>query len=167
MQTLPNCDMIWGVNGHFYLFGGIASLVLHGALLGVLALTVGESPSSADAVLAAGPETVPDAVTPAAATASVARPSVSPSGVPATAAASSPPLSASPAERKRLARETPPVPAEEWREYVVRPGDTLTLLARRTGTSFTEIARANKKTVAALSRLKVGQRIKLPPVPAD
>ena len=50
----------------------------------------------------------------------------------------------------------------EWATYVVKRGDTLTGLVRDTGCTLEQVAQKNGKSVKALARLKVGQRIKLP-----
>ena len=55
-----------------------------------------------------------------------------------------------------------PEPPTEWATYVVKRGDTLTGLVRDTGCTLEQVAQKNGKSVKALARLKVGQRIKLP-----
>ena len=47
-------------------------------------------------------------------------------------------------------------------EYTVKSGDNLTVIAKRAGCTFTEIAAANGKSVKELTNLRVGQVIKLP-----
>ena len=46
--------------------------------------------------------------------------------------------------------------------YVVKSGDTLTALSHRFKCSLDELAQLNGKTVKALSRLTIGQRLKVP-----
>lgn len=47
------------------------------------------------------------------------------------------------------------------KEYVVKKGDNLTLIARRSGCSLEELAKLNNTTVKKLSNLWVGQKIKV------
>ena len=49
-----------------------------------------------------------------------------------------------------------------YMEYTVKSGDNLTVIAKRAGCTFTEIAAANGKSVKELTNLRVGQVIKLP-----
>ena len=47
-------------------------------------------------------------------------------------------------------------------EYTVKSGDNLTLIAKKAGCTFTELAALNGKSVKELTNLKVGQILKLP-----
>jgi LysM repeat protein len=55
-----------------------------------------------------------------------------------------------------------PVQDPQQREYVVVAGDTLTSIARRYGLTPAELARHNNIDVNGI--LRVGQRLKLPPL---
>lgn len=49
----------------------------------------------------------------------------------------------------------------DFKIYVVRPGDNLTRIAEKDKSTFEELAKLNDTTVKKLSRLRVGQKIKL------
>lgn len=59
------------------------------------------------------------------------------------------------------AQEVKPSPAAPT-DYVVVSGDNLTVIARRFGVTPAEIAEANGKNLKQMSRLLVGQRIRIP-----
>ncbi len=60
-------------------------------------------------------------------------------------------------------------PAEElsegWKTYKVKPGDSLTRIARSCGMTVQELAKANKLSPTA--NLRLGQTLKIKDVPAD
>ena len=162
-------------SGGRWLFAFVASVAVHAVVLGLLLAPGcgggGSSPSDTDDV----PETVEkidDAPTvteeqrsydPAAVLSpdsmseprSAARPST-----PSAARPSNPPAArpaSQPTARPTAAPSTDAVPAV----YVVKQGDNLTKIARQFGTTAEAIAKANGKSVNAMNKLWVGQKIKL------
>jgi peptidoglycan hydrolase-like protein with peptidoglycan-binding domain len=70
---------------------------------------------------------------------------------------------AGPATLAALAARHRAAPSDPRRTYVVQPGDSLTALAARFGTTVSVLARANKLDIA--SALLIGTRLKLPASP--
>lgn len=101
---------------------------------------------------------------PAAATASptrttvaqTARPSARPTDTPPPAASATAPASVAPTP----AGTATPEPAETFRTYTVKPGDTLSAIAAKFGTTSRAIADLND--VAVSSTLRIGQVLKIP-----
>lgn len=149
------------MNGINWLGALTISVVVHVAILSAMVLT---SPSPVaddlDLSIAEGEEAgvLPDE-------APVANPEVS-------AKAEAPTKPESPAKvEKPVKIEVPAKPSTTVRptaadagymEYTVKSGDNLTVIAKRAGCTFTEIAAANGKSVKELTNLRVGQVIKLP-----
>lgn len=149
------------MNGINWLGALTISVVVHVAILAAMVLT---SPSPVaddlDLSIAEGEEAgvLPDE-------APVANPEVS-------AKAEAPTKPESPAKvEKPVKIEVPAKPSTTVRptaadagymEYTVKSGDNLTVIAKRAGCTFTEIAAANGKSVKELTNLRVGQVIKLP-----
>lgn len=59
------------------------------------------------------------------------------------------------------AADTGPVPVADKKYYTVKAGDNLTKIAKLDGSTLAELAELNDKSIKELSRLKVGQRIKV------
>lgn len=149
------------MNGINWLGALTISVVVHVAILAAMVLT-SPSPAADDLYLhlAEGEEAgvLPDE-------APVANPEVS-------AKAEAPTKPESPAKvEKPVKIEVPAKPSTPVRptaadagymEYTVKSGDNLTVIAKRAGCTFTEIAAANGKSVKELTNLRVGQVIKLP-----
>ena len=70
-----------------------------------------------------------------------------------------------PKRETQTAEEPAPVPAasaeSEIETYVVRSGDTLSKIAKRCSCTLDELAKLNGKSIKALSRLQVGQKIRV------
>ena len=166
-------------SGGRWLFAFVASLAVHAVVLGLL-MAPGcgggsGSPSDTDDV----PETVEkidDAPTeidgqhsydPAAVLSpdstfeprSAARPSAPSAARPPAQTSPRPEQQTAPrpASRPASAASSEAVPAV----YVVKQGDNLTKIARQFGTTAEAIAKANGKSVSAMNKLWVGQKIKL------
>ena len=62
---------------------------------------------------------------------------------------------------KAKVNETPSPDEVETETYVVRAGDTLSKIAKRCSCTLDELAKLNGKSIKALSRLQVGQKIRV------
>jgi len=154
------------MNGRFWIFGIIVSVIVHVGFLAVLSFSSkGTSPSS-ESVPAPSSEaassTVPESVP--AVPASAGHPPVSNETRPASTPVARPPARpvTLPAANATPVQEPAPTPEAEWVTYTVKKGDWLERLCKKAGCSVSEAARYNKTTYKKLSNLKVGQKIKLP-----
>jgi LysM repeat protein len=102
----------------------------------------------------------------ATAVATTARPSVTPTGTPAGAATGTPGVSPTPGGTPvgtPPATATPaptPTPESPFIEYTVQPGDSLSSIAQRFGTTADELARIN--SITDPNTLNVGQKLQVP-----
>lgn len=122
-----------------WVFGGICSVALHAAGLGLL-IGLGGSTNT--------PAAPSDSEDPAPAA------EVSESGGPEESAPSAPVGSAAPSPARTAGAEGPDF-------YVVKPGDNLTRIARDNGTTPEALAEINGKSLKQMNLLHVGQKIKL------
>ena len=145
-----------------WLIAGAVSLVLH--VVGVGALLALNSPEK--------PPAVAEAPRPAA-TASSAKSESGKAGpekesakspVPAPAVRSEPVKDEKPARAETSERKVPPEKpvSADAATYVVKSGDNLTTIARKYSLTAAELSKLNGKDVKTFSRLRVGQRIRVP-----
>lgn len=137
------------MNSNFWVFGGLLSVGAHLAILMIFLMAscgrqqevVSENPVTESPVQEETPPAPPSEVQPVQAAA--------PPRAPTAAVLTS--------------NEVPPgPPSTALQEYEVRPGDTLSAIARRVGCTVAKLAEVNKSSVKKLSRLRVGQRLILP-----
>ena len=162
-------------SGGRWLFAFVASVAVHAVVLGLLMAPGcgggGDSPSEpVDAPEAA--ERSEDAPTQAEEQrsydpAAVLSPDSTPAARPSAPSAARPPAQTSPRPAQQTASRpaSRPAPAASSEAvpavYVVKQGDNLTKIARQFGTTAEAIAKANGKSVSAMNKLWVGQKIKL------
>ena len=139
------------MDGNFWIFGGIVSVGAHVAILAVF--LIGSCERQREPEVASERPVVESPV-------QEESPPAPPSEVQPVQAAETPSVPTSATATTKEVLSSPPVAA--LREYEVRPGDTLSAIARRVGCTVAELAEANKSSVRKLSRLRVGQRLILP-----